>query len=90
MPYPPPLIGGELYFVYKLFVVTGIMIKTFTLKTEELSCTSQSHLIPEVFTTKYNSIIYNPLTSATDMKRKIKQRSSIIPPASYINKRYKT
>ena len=58
------------------------MIKTFTLKTEELSCTSQSHLIPEVFTTKYNSIIYNPLTSATDMKRKIKQRSSIIPPAS--------
>ena len=42
MPYPPPLIGGELYFVYKLFVVTGIMIKTFTLKTEELSCASQS------------------------------------------------
>jgi hypothetical protein len=38
----PPLIGGELYFVYKLFVVTGIMIKTFTLKTEELSCASQS------------------------------------------------
>jgi hypothetical protein len=45
----PPLIRGELYFVYKYFVVTGIMIKTFTLKTEELSCASQSHLIPFVF-----------------------------------------
>ena len=44
-----PLIRGELYFVYKYFVVTGIMIKTFTLKTEELSCASQSHLIPFVF-----------------------------------------
>ena len=49
----PPLIGGELYSVYKLFVVTGIMIKTFTLKTEDLSCASQSpYLIPEVFATK--------------------------------------